>query len=213
MSAKNDVTGKVIVLMGVSGAGKSTIGKMLGKALSCDFLDADDFHSLSNRGNRIDILLTNLLGKFHVLTLIVQLDKMRQGIALSDEDRMPWLEKIQESLRKRLLDGETVVLACSSLRKQYREILRGSDPDYKPGSYTSCKVKFVLLEGNAEVIAARLQKRASEEEHFMPLTLLQSQFDLLQADECEKIFKISVVLSPEVIVNTILEMVANSLNP
>ncbi|KAG7636386.1 P-loop containing nucleoside triphosphate hydrolase [Arabidopsis thaliana x Arabidopsis arenosa] len=211
MSAKND--GKVIVLMGVSGAGKSTIGKMLGKALSCDFLDADDFHSLSNRGNRIDILLTNLLGKFHVLTLIVQLDKMRQGIALSDEDRMPWLEKIQESLRKRLLDGETVVLACSSLRKQYREILRGSDPDYKPGSYTSCKVKFVLLEGNAEVIAARLQKRASEEEHFMPLTLLQSQFDLLQADECEKIFKISVVLSPEVIVNTILEMVANSLNP
>jgi len=158
------------------------------------------------------LLLTNLLGKFHVLTLIVQLDKMRQGIALSDEDRMPWLEKIQESLRKRLLDGETVVLACSSLRKQYREILRGSDPDYKPGSYTSCKVKFVLLEGNAEVIAARLQKRASEEEHFMPLTLLQSQFDLLQADECEKIFKISVVLSPEVIVNTILEMVANSLN-
>ncbi|CAE5985234.1 unnamed protein product [Arabidopsis arenosa] len=187
MSANNDVTGKVIVLMGVSGAGKSTIGKMLGKALSCDFLDADDFHSLSNR------------------------DKMRQGIALSDEDRMPWLEKIQESLRKRLLNGETVVLACSSLRKQYREILRGSDPDYKQGSYTSCKVKFVLLEGNPEVIAARLQKRASEGEHFMPLTLLQSQFDLLQADECEKIFKISVVLSPEVIVNTILEMLGNSL--
>ncbi|KAG7579398.1 Carbohydrate kinase thermoresistant glucokinase [Arabidopsis thaliana x Arabidopsis arenosa] len=140
------------------------------------------------------------------LMLIVQLDKMRQGIALSDEDRMPWLEKIQESLRKRLLNGETVVLACSSLRKQYREILRGSDPDYEQGSYTSCKVKFVLLEGNAEVIAARLQKRASEGEHFMPLTLLQSQFDLLQADECEKIFKISVILSPEVIVNTILEI-------
>ncbi|CAH2051528.1 unnamed protein product [Thlaspi arvense] len=61
------------------------------------------------------------------------------------------LEKIHESLRKRLLNGETVVLACSSLRKQYREILRGSDPDYKPGSCSSCKVKFVLLEGNAEV--------------------------------------------------------------
>lgn len=140
--------------------------------------------------------------------------KMRQGIALSDEDRIPWLEKIQESLRKRLLHGETVVLACSSLRKQYREILRGSDPDYKPGSYSSCKVKFVLLEGNAEVIAARLQKRASEGEHFMPLTLLQSQFDLLQADDdSEKIFKISVVLSPEVILNSILEMVTNSMNP
>ncbi|CAN6970749.1 unnamed protein product, partial [Brassica rapa subsp. trilocularis] len=127
------VTGKVIVIMGVSGAGKSTIGKMLGTALSCDFLDADDFHSSSNR--------------------------------------------------ERLLSGQTVVLACSSLRKQYREILRGSDPDYKPGSYSSYKVKFVLLEGNAEVIAARLQKRASEGEHFMPLTLLRSQFDLLEADD------------------------------
>ncbi|KAG5382412.1 hypothetical protein IGI04_033882 [Brassica rapa subsp. trilocularis] len=188
MSTNNDVTGKVIVIMGVSGAGKSTIGKMLGTALSCDFLDADDFHSSSNR------------------------EKMRQGIALSDEDRMPWLEKIQESLRERLLSGQTVVLACSSLRKQYREILRGSDPDYKPGSYSSYKVKFVLLEGNAEVIAARLQKRASEGEHFMPLTLLRSQFDLLEADDCEKIFKVSVVLTPEVIVNSVLELVSNDLN-
>lgn len=136
---------------------------------------------------------------------------MSKGIALTDEDRMPWLGQIQESLRKRLLDGETVVLACSSLRKQYREILRRSDPDYEPGSYSSCKVKFVLLEGNAEVIAARLQKRASQGEHFMPLTLLQSQFDLLQADDdCEKIFKISVVLSPEAIVNSILEMVTHT---
>ncbi|CAH8391848.1 unnamed protein product [Eruca vesicaria subsp. sativa] len=188
MSTNIEVTGKVIVIMGVSGAGKSTIGNMLGTALSCDFLDADDFHSLSNR------------------------DKMRQGIALSDEDRMPWLLKIQESLRKRLLNGETVVLACSSLRKQYREILRGSDPDYKPGSYSSCKVKFVLLEGSAEVIAARLQKRAAEGEHFMPLTLLQSQFDLLEAEDCEKIFRVSVVLSPEVIVNSILEMVNTGFN-
>jgi uridine kinase len=57
------VTGKVIAIMGVSGAGKSTIGKMLGKALSCDFLDADDFHSLSNRGNRIDITFDESVGK------------------------------------------------------------------------------------------------------------------------------------------------------
>lgn len=197
----------------------STIGKMLGKALSCDFLDADDFHSLSNRGKKKNQLYFERIEsvlQIHVfntlLLLIVLIDKMRQGIPLTDEDRIPWLEKIQESLRKHLLNGETVVLACSSLQKQYREILRGSDLDYKPGSYSSCKVKFLLLEGNAEVIAARLQKRASEEEHFMPLTLLQSQFDLLQADECEKIYKISVVLSPEVIVNTILEMVTNSWN-
>lgn len=191
----------------------STIGKMLGTALSCDFLDADDFHSSSNRGKKNQRILTKQ--SFHVLTTPCSWfnpDKMRQGIALSDEDRMPWLEKIQESLRERLLNGQTVVLACSSLRKQYREILRGSDPDYKPGSYSSCKVKFVLLEGNAEVIAARLQKRASEGEHFMPLTLLRSQFDLLEADDCEKIFKVSVVLSPEVIVNSVLELVSNDLN-
>ncbi|CAN8270840.1 unnamed protein product [Cochlearia groenlandica] len=188
MSCNND--GKVIVIMGVSGAGKSTIGKMLGEALSCEFLDADDYHSISNK------------------------DKMRQGIALSDEDRTPWLESIQESLRKRLVKGETVVLACSSLKKQYREILRGSDSDYeKSGNRAGCKVKFVLLEGNAEIIASRLKKRVSEGEHFMPLALLKSQFDLLESDddECEMIFKVSVVLSPQVIVNTILEMVTKSL--
>ncbi|CAN6870302.1 unnamed protein product [Brassica oleracea] len=92
---------------------------MLGEALASDFLDADDFHSLSNR-------------------------------------------------------------ACPSLRKQYREILRGFDPDYKQESYSSCKAKIVLLEGNADVIAARLQKRASKGEHFIPLTLLHSQLELLQ---------------------------------
>ncbi|KAL0758910.1 hypothetical protein Bca101_075060 [Brassica carinata] len=110
---------------------------MLGEALASDFLDADDFHSLSNR------------------------EKMRQGIAILDEDRIPWLEKFM----------------------RYREILRGFDPDYKQESYSSCKAKIVLLEGNADVIAARLQKRASKGEHFIPLTLLHSQLELLQADD------------------------------
>ncbi|KAF8048828.1 hypothetical protein N665_2389s0005 [Sinapis alba] len=116
--------------MGVSGAGKSTIGNMLEETLACACLDANDFHSLSNR------------------------EKMQHGIALSDEDRIPWLENLQESLRERLLNGETVVSTCSSLKKQYREILRGSDLDYKQESYSSCK------------------KRASKGEYFMPLTLL-----------------------------------------
>ncbi|KAG2323195.1 hypothetical protein Bca4012_058700 [Brassica carinata] len=109
------------------------------------------------------------------------------------------LKILQESLRERLLNEETVVLACSSLRKQCREILRGSDLDYKQESYSSCKVKIVYwnLEGKADVIAARLQKRASKGERFMPLTLLQSQIELLQADDCEMIFKLSVVLSLE----------------
>ncbi|KAF8053177.1 hypothetical protein N665_1455s0001 [Sinapis alba] len=130
MSASNEVTCKVIVIMGVSGAGKSE--------------DSD----------------------------------MRQGIALSDEDRIPWLENLQESLRERLLNGETVVLTCSSLKKKYREILRVSKLDYKQENYSSCK----------------------------------SQIELLQSDDCEKIFKIRVVLCPEAIVNLIHELLTNSLS-
>ncbi|XP_010526014.1 PREDICTED: probable gluconokinase isoform X2 [Tarenaya hassleriana] len=181
-----DLNGKVIVIMGVSGVGKSTVGEMLARAIHSDFLDADDFHPPSNK------------------------DKMGRGIPLSDEDRIPWLETIRESLRKRLLDGETVALGCSSLKKQYREILRAADPDYNPGSNSSSKVRFVLLEANEEVIAARLEKRAAEGKHFMPPTLLRSQLDLLEVDENEGIFKINAVLSPDVIVNRIVELTSLS---
>ncbi|KAG8649984.1 hypothetical protein MANES_08G164500v8 [Manihot esculenta] len=164
--------------MGVSGAGKSTIGEMLAKVLNCRFLDADDFHSQSNKA------------------------KMNQGIPLSDEDRLPWLESLRDALRESLAGGETVVLGCSSLQKQYREILRSADPNYKLGSYIST-VKFVLLDAKAEVLAERLNKRAAEGKHFMPATLLQSQLDLLQIDESEGIFKVDATSSPQAIVNDI----------
>ncbi|KAJ0699216.1 putative gluconokinase [Helianthus annuus] len=86
--------------MGVGGAGKSTIGELLAKALNCSFLDADDFHPQSNK------------------------EKMKKGIPLSDEDRTPWLEVLRDVVNANLVSGKTVILGCSALQKQYREILR-----------------------------------------------------------------------------------------
>ncbi|XP_049356699.1 gluconokinase isoform X3 [Solanum verrucosum] len=174
----SDYKGKAIVLMGVSGAGKSTIGEMLGRAVHGRFLDADDYHSESNK------------------------EKMKNGIPLSEEDRVPWLEALRNTLRRGLVDKETLVLACSALKKRYREILRSADPNYEPGSYASI-VKFVLLDVGAEVLAARLVKRAAEGKHFMPANLLQTQLDLLQIDEAEGILKVDATMDPDTILKTI----------
>ncbi|MBA0832325.1 hypothetical protein Goarm_016725 [Gossypium armourianum] len=107
---------------------------------------------------------------------------MSQGIPLSDEDRIPWLEKLRGVLKDKLDNGKTVILGCSSLQKHYREILRSADADYVHGSYAST-VQFVLLDAKADVLVARLEKRAAEGKHFMPATLLQSQLESLHIDE------------------------------
>ncbi|XP_057763194.1 gluconokinase-like isoform X1 [Arachis stenosperma] len=172
--------GEVIVIMGVSGAGKTTVGQMLGKEMKYKYLDADDFHSESNK------------------------EKMGKGIPLTDEDRMPWLESLRDATKEHIVNGNGVILGCSALKKQYRETLRSSDPDYKLGSYETSAVSFVLLEAPAEVLSVRLKKRAAEGTHYMPASLLQSQLDLLKIDESEGILRVDATLSPQSIVKTII---------
>ncbi|KAK9049365.1 hypothetical protein SSX86_031665 [Deinandra increscens subsp. villosa] len=162
--------------MGVSGAGKSTIGEMLGKALKCSFIDADDFHPQSNK------------------------EKMKKGIPLTDEDRTPWLEVLRDVVNATLVSGKTVILGCSALQKKYRDILRSADPNFEGGL---CVVKFVLLDVGVSLLMDRVQKRAAEGKHFMPVELLQSQIDLLQVDDSEEIFKVDASLTPEAIVDDI----------
>ncbi|CAM8988711.1 unnamed protein product [Rhodiola kirilowii] len=168
-----------VVLMGVSGAGKSTIGQKLAEAMNCTFLDADDFHSKRNK------------------------EKMGKGVPLTEEDRVPWLETLQKMISENLAAGEPVVLGCSALKKGYREVLRSADGSYKQGSFNS-KVKFVLLEAKAEVLEERLLKRLAEGQHFMPVSLLQSQLDTLQIDDAEGILKVDATLSPDDIIDVIL---------
>ncbi|PIA50410.1 hypothetical protein AQUCO_01300862v1 [Aquilegia coerulea] len=171
----------VIVIMGVSGSGKSTVGSMLAKTKGCSYLDADDFHPHANK------------------------EKMSNGIPLSDEDRIPWLETLSDLLRENIVNCKTVILGCSALQKKYREILRVADPSYKSGSYGG-RVRFVCLEAPVEVIAARLEKRAEEVNHFMPAKLLQSQLDLFQIENAEGIFMVDATLSPQAIVNNVRDL-------
>lgn len=95
----------ILIVMGVSGCGKTTIGEMLANRLKCDFADADSFHSQANK------------------------DKMHKGIPLTDEDRWPWLKAIRASIVEKQADGTTHVYACSALKRVYRDILRDGDTD------------------------------------------------------------------------------------
>jgi gluconokinase len=131
----------IVVLMGVTGAGKTTVGRLLASALGCDFLDADDYHPEAN------------------------VAKMRGGQPLTDDDRAPWLARLNEVLRERASDG--VVLACSALKERYRDRLLAGLPEGR----------LVYLRGTKALIAARLEARRG---HYMNPALLDSQFAALE---------------------------------
>jgi gluconokinase len=132
--------GAPIVVMGVSGSGKSTVGAALAQRLRVPFADADDFHPQAN------------------------IDKMASGHPLDDDDRRPWLERIGEWLAAHADGG---VMSCSALKHTYRDQLRRHHP----------ATRFLHLSGTPEVIGRR---QASRPGHFMPASLLQSQFDTLE---------------------------------
>lgn len=148
----------IVVLWGVSGCGKTTIGRFLAAQLACEFFDADDFHPPSN------------------------IEKMRKGVPLSDEDRWPWLDRIADILRATVVADRRAVLACSALRRAYRERIKVDDT----------QIRFIHLKGDFELIAARL---ASREHAFMNPKLLQSQFDTLET--CAGDVSVDIAAEPD----------------
>jgi gluconokinase len=134
---------KAIILMGVSGSGKSSLGRQLSKFLGWPFFDGDDFHPEEN------------------------IAKMSQGIPLDDDDRFVWLAILHDLIAENLVEGKSILLACSALKQKYRDQLSQGNPG----------IIFVYLKGNFELIFSRLQNR---EYHFMKKEMLRSQFDTLE---------------------------------
>jgi gluconokinase len=158
----------VIVLMGVSGCGKSTTGAALANALGWPFRDADSFHPPAN------------------------IAKMSQGLPLDDEDRAPWLAAIARWIDERCERGEPGIVSCSALKRAYRQRIIGE----RHG------VRLVYLRGGKVLIGRRLEAR---KHHFMPASLLDSQFTVLEEPRAdEQPIVVSVAMSPRSVVDAIL---------
>ena len=156
----------IVIIFGVSGAGKTTVGKLLSRELGWDFIEADDFHPLTN------------------------INKMRSGHPLTDEDRWPWLERLRQQIERSLDAGENAVLACSALKRAYRDRLRVSD-----------EVKFVFLRGDYVLVERQLRNRHG---NFMNRPLLRSQFaDLEEPGPDEDALTIKLGRTPEELVTEI----------
>jgi gluconokinase len=163
-----------ILVMGVSGSGKTTAGERLAQELGWPFRDADSFHPAAN------------------------VAKMSAGTPLTDDDRWPWLGSIAAWIDEGRASREPRVVSCSALKRAYRRVLLDGRPD----------VRLVYLNGDIELIAARMGRRTG---HFMPPTLLASQFDALEppdADEWPII--VPIELSPRRIIEHICASMALS---
>lgn len=165
------------VFMGVSGSGKTTLAEGIAKQLELPFAEADIFHPPAN------------------------IRKMEAGTPLTDKDRWPWLEELAAWIAAHETLGESTVMACSSLKRSYRDVLRQGAPG----------VCFLHMHGPPEVIGKRL---ASREDHFMPPALLESQFAALQpldADEAGREFDVRLDL--EVLTGRVLGYVEEQMRP
>ena len=135
---------QMVLVMGVSGSGKTTVGRLLAEELGWNFQDADEFHPLTN------------------------VEKLRRGMPLTDDDRLPWLRQLRCLISRWIEAQRPVVLACSALTHRYREILLEGMEDH---------VRLVYLQGNLDLIERRL---AGRKDHFMHRGLLASQFETLE---------------------------------
>jgi gluconokinase len=134
---------QAVVLMGVAGSGKTAVGKQVADKLHWLFLDADNFHPPAN------------------------IEKMKHGIPLNDDDRAPWLQRLHDELQHQINKHSSVILACSALKESYRKILR--DETLPP--------TFIYLDVDPQTIKERLSHRSS---HFFPKELMDSQFATLE---------------------------------
>jgi gluconokinase len=135
--------------MGVSGSGKTTVGKAVAETFGIPFIEGDSLHPAAN------------------------VEKMRHGIPLTDEDRWPWLDSVAHELKERALEKGGAIISCSALRRIYRDRLRaaiGSD------------LRFVFLAGDKTTLSRRMRRRKG---HFMPASLLESQFATLETPSAE----------------------------
>jgi gluconokinase len=155
----------IVIVMGVVGAGKTTVGRLLAERSQFEFADADDFHPAAN------------------------VEKIRQGIPLNDEDRKPWLERLRSAITEWGAAGKNVVLACSALKKSYRKELE-----------VGPQVRFVYLKGSSELIVERLRARHG---HFAGEAILASQ--LADLEEPQGAVTVDIAATPETIVAEIRE--------
>lgn len=158
-----------VVVMGVSGCGKTTVARRLSAATGFTFAEADDFHSDAN------------------------IEKMRSGVPLADDDRWPWLRSLAAWMGERAAAGESTVITCSALRRSYREVLGQGPPS----------IAFVQLDGPVSLIRSRLHQRRG---HYMPAALLDSQVETLEPlQPDEPGFRLDVSVRPRQLAAQIVE--------
>ena len=161
----------VIVVMGVSGCGKSTVGRLLAERLGSVFQEGDDLHPAAN------------------------VAKMRAGVSLTDEDRWPWLERVAALIEGRLAAGESGVIACSALKRAYRERLA-----------RRTGVVFVYLEVDRQTLEQRLTGRCG---HYMPAALLASQLEILEEPGAdERVIRVDAETPAEAVADRVLDGLA-----
>lgn len=160
----------VYVVMGVSGSGKSTVGKLIAEKLGAQFAEGDSFHPPEN------------------------VEKMRHGHPLDDNDRAPWLAAMAAAIRDWNARGETVVLSCSALKRRYRDVLR-----------TGGDVRFIHFAGDKALIAKRLANRKG---HYMPASLLDSQFAALEPPGADEAITVGIDGTPAEIAARVLDLLS-----
>ena len=153
----------IVIVMGVVGAGKTTVGQLLAEQLGWEFADADQYHSAAN------------------------VERIRRGIGLTDADRAPWLQSLHDAIAQWIRTGQNVVLACSALKRSYRQELAAGP-----------EVKFVYLKGSAALIAERLRARRG---HFANEQILNSQ--LHDLEEPAAALTVEITGTPQQIVSFI----------